>query len=128
MANLAFLGTMRSAGAFNELRLDFVVQRLNYEEAPEVIDLANRIGADGVYFLVLRNWGTFSAEEFRIHDVCHPDHPEHSRLLERLSDPRMLSRGVKLGSLAPLVKKARAMRFASLELLGTPMAYPDMSC
>jgi hypothetical protein len=127
MTNLEFLGTMRRAGAFNELRLDFVVQRLNYEEAPEVVDLANRIGADGVYFLLLRNWGTFSANEFRIHDVCHPEHPEHARLLERLSDPRLVSRGVELGSLAPLVRKARALGRASLAPLETPVDQPDLS-
>ena len=108
LENLRFLGAMRRAGALPFLRLDVVVQRDNFEEVPEVIDMANRIGADGVYLLRLRNWGTFTVEEFRERDVCHPAHPEHRELLARLADPRLISPGVELGSLAPLVEQARA--------------------
>lgn len=107
MDNLIFLGEMRRAGALPFLRLDLVVQRDNYDEMGEAVDLSRRIGADGCYFLRLRNWGTFSRAAFGERDVCDPVHPEHGRLLERLADPRLGAPGVELGSMAPL--RARAL-------------------
>lgn len=105
-ANLDFLGEMRRAGAIPFLRLDMVVQAENYAELSECVDLANRVGADGVHLIRLRNWGTFSVEEFRQRDVCAPDHPEHCALLRRLADPRLGTPGVELGSMAPLRRQA----------------------
>ena len=108
MDNLEFLGILRRAGELPSLRLDMVVQRDNFDEVGELVDLAARIGADGVYLLRLRNWGTFTAAEFRARDVCHPDHPEHGRLRARLADPRLHTPGVELGSLAPLARRGPA--------------------
>jgi pyruvate-formate lyase-activating enzyme len=110
MDNLAFLAELRKVGELPYLRLDMVIQRDNLDEAPEFVDLANRVGADGVYFLRLRNWGTFTATAFRELDVCHPEHPEHAVLLGRLADPRMGTPGVELGSLAPLREAALRTR------------------
>ena len=108
--NLAFIGALRRAGAFNSYRLDFVVQQRNYPEMGELVDLARRVGADGVYFLRLRNWGHFTPEQFRAMDVCDPAHPEHGELMARLADPRLLTPGVELGSMAGLVAKAIGSR------------------
>ena len=98
--NLEFLGLLRAHGAFNSLRLDFVVQAENYREMGEFVDLARRVGADGVYFLRLRNWGHVSPARFREIDVCDARHPEHGALLEMLADPRLAAANVELGTLA----------------------------
>lgn len=102
LRNLRFLGALRRANAIDQLRLDFVVQQRNYDEIGDFVDLADRVDADGVYFLRLRNWGHFTADDFRKLDVCDPEHPEHSRLLMRMEDPRLARPGVDLGSLASL--------------------------
>ncbi len=107
IGNLRFLGVLRQRGAIDSLRLDFVVQQANYDEMGDFVDLAQRIGADGVYFLRLRNWGHFSTEAFRAMDVCSPDHPEYLALLRRLADPRLLAPQVDLGSMTALVAAAR---------------------
>jgi len=106
LKNLRFLGDMRRAGAFPKLRLDFVVQKENYSEIPGFVSLAESVGANGVYFLRLRNWGTFAPQEFEARNVCDPDHPDHPELLAILTDSRLRSPLVELGSLQPFVAKA----------------------
>ncbi len=107
LENLEFLGGLNAAGDIDTLRLDFVVQQANFREMPAFVDLARRIGADGVYFLRLRNWGHVAPSEFRGQDVCSPDHPDHARLLDVLSDDRFVSDAVELGSMTQLVTAAR---------------------
>lgn len=105
--NLDFLAQQRRAGAFDFFRLDFVVQQRNYAEMAEMVELAEAVAADLVYFSRIRNWGTFEASAFMGHDVCHESHPEHERLLEHLRDPRLGSPKLRFGSVAPLVERAR---------------------
>lgn len=107
MKNLRFLGELNARGAIDTLRLDFVVQQMNFREMPDFVDLAREIDADGVYFLRLRNWGHVTPTEFRRQDVCSPDHPEHGQLLEVLADDRFVSDSVQPGSLTPLIREAR---------------------
>lgn len=42
-------------------------------------------GCDGVKFQMIRSWGTWSAEEFRRHDISDPAHPEHGAFLQGLA-------------------------------------------
>ena len=86
LPNLKFLGRLRKAGQIDSFRLDFVVQQSNYAEIGDFVDLARNVGADGAYFLRIRNWGHFSVDEFRQMDVFAVDHQEHHDLLERLAD------------------------------------------
>lgn len=102
LRNLDFLGTLRRHDAFNSLRLDFVVQAGNYREMGAFVDLARRVGADGVYFLRLRNWGHLSPARFREIDICDARHPEHGALRDMLADPRLGAANVELGTLARL--------------------------
>ncbi len=104
--NLDFLGTLRRHGAFNSLRLDFVVQAGNYREMGAFVDLARRVGADGTYFLRLRNWGHMTPARFREIDVCDARHPEHEALRDMLSDPRLRAANVELGTLAQFAPSA----------------------
>lgn len=105
--NLRFLGEINARGAIDSLRLDFVVQHANYGEMRDFVDLAQDVGADGVYFLRLRNWGHVAPTEFRLQDICSPDHPEHEQLLDILADNRFVSNMVQRGSLTPLINEAR---------------------
>lgn len=105
--NLRFLGELNARGEIDTLRLDFVVQQANYREMPDFVDIAREVGADGVYFLRLRNWGHVPAADFRVQDVCSPDHPEYEHLLHTLLDDRFVSDIVRHGSLTPLISEAR---------------------
>ncbi len=110
LRNLRDLGARRARGEFNLLKLDFVVQRRNYREMPGFVRLAEELGADQVYFLLLRNWGTFSAAEFQEENVADPSHPEHGALLRTLADPVLQDLMIVPGTLEPLRKQAIRMR------------------
>ena len=64
MQNMRFAGDLREKGKIAYFRLNFVVQRENYKEIPQFIELAKSIHADRVLFTRILNWGTYSAEEF----------------------------------------------------------------
>jgi len=102
LRNLEFLGTLRRHRAFDSLRLDFVVQAANWREMGAFVDLARRVGADGVYFLRLRNWGHIPPTLFRAMDVCDAGHPEHSRLMAYLAHPTFAAPSVDIGSLGSM--------------------------
>ena len=57
--------------------LHFVVQRENYHEMEDIIDLGRRYGADRVWLNRITDWQTYS--DFSWHDVVAPEHPEHSK-------------------------------------------------
>lgn len=100
LANLRFLGSLRAEGRFNLLRLDFVVQAANFREMPGFVRLARSVGADGVHFLMLRNWGTFSPEEFRSRNVGSPAHPRHGAFLATLGHPDLADTFADLGNVS----------------------------
>ncbi|MDX6750087.1 radical SAM protein (plasmid) [Geminicoccaceae bacterium 1502E] len=106
--NLDFMAALRARGGVKEWRLDFVVQALNYEEMPAAARLARSLGADGIHFHMIRNWGTFTPRAFEEHLIAAPDHPEHARFLETLRDPALAWTGVDWSDLTPLRHQAMA--------------------
>ena len=58
-------------------------------EVPEVVGLVERFGFDGLKLQMIRNWGTYSHEEFLRHHIGAPDHPEHEAFLRVLGDERL---------------------------------------
>jgi sulfatase maturation enzyme AslB (radical SAM superfamily) len=60
--------------------LHFVVQKQNYHEMEDIIDLGRRYGADRVWLNRITDWQTFT--DFGVHDVVSPEHPEHDKFQE----------------------------------------------
>jgi pyruvate-formate lyase-activating enzyme len=89
MGNLAFLAKKRRQGQIRQLRLDFVVQAMNYREMPEMAEIASRFAFDGLKFQMIRNWNTYSPEDFARHHIGSPGHPEHEAFLAVLGDERL---------------------------------------
>jgi pyruvate-formate lyase-activating enzyme len=87
--NLSFVAGLRAAGRVGRVRLDFVVQTLNFREMPDAADLVRRFGFDGLKFQMIRSWGTYTPDEFARHNIGSPDHPRFSEFLEVLRDPRL---------------------------------------
>ncbi len=98
LANLDFLGRLRAEGRIDQFRLDFVVQARNFREMADFVDLAKSVGADGVHFLMIRNWGTFTPEEYRYQNIGSSSHPDYQDFLAMLRDPRLSSPLVDLGN------------------------------
>ncbi len=103
LENVRFVSNLKREKHVKELRLDFVVQRANYTEMPQFVELARSLAVDGVRFSRLNNWGTWNAARFLHEDVCRASHREHQALLSVLAHPGLKDPFVELGNLAPLL-------------------------
>ncbi len=63
--------------------LHFVVQKGNYHEMEDIIELGKHYGADRVWLNRITDWQTFS--DFNWHDVVAPTHPEHKQFREEFA-------------------------------------------
>ena len=106
LENLAFVARLRRAGQLTEVRLDTVVQAANFRELPGIVQIARGFGFDRVKFQMIRNWGTFSAEQFARHHVGSPDHPEHAAFLEVLRDPLLAGPEVDFVAMNEALRRA----------------------
>lgn len=95
-SNLAFVAKLRRDDRFRHLRLSFVVQSNNWREMGRFFRLAHSHAADSIQFTALRNWGTFSTEEYSSRAVHLPAHPENGLFMAQLQttpelrDPRVV--------------------------------------
>lgn len=62
--NLKMLSERRSCGVLNFFQINMCVQKKNYAEIPEFISMGETLGVDKIYLTPIRNWGTYSEEEF----------------------------------------------------------------
>jgi len=98
LENLAFIKELRESGQLTELCLSFVVQAGNFREMPEFVKLGERFGADLIQFNMIRNWGTFSREEFQAHFIGSKSHPDYGAFVEVLRTPILSSPKVAMGN------------------------------
>ena len=63
--------------------LHFVVQKENYHEMEDIIDLGRQYGADRVWLNRITDWQTYS--DFNWHDVVAPTHPQHGDFQDRFA-------------------------------------------
>lgn len=83
MSNLHWLNTIPMRHNM-EVRLHFVVQPENFREVPTMIQLAEDVGADKVYFNPIQNWGTYG--DWQRQNILDPDHPDHAELKNIMHD------------------------------------------
>lgn len=108
--NLEFISTLRRNGEVAYIRLDCVLQALNYAEMPDIVAIARRFGFDGVKFQMIRNWNTYDAAEFARHNIASPDHPEYQAFLSMLRDPRLAAPDIELWGMSDAALAAAAAR------------------
>ena len=108
MRNLEFLAGLRREGRITLLRLDFVVQQRNFREMSVFVELAKRLrSVDLVVFSLVRDWGTWSLEEYEAQCVWNTKHPEFPAFLDVLRDPILEDPLVHLGNLQAYREHAR---------------------
>ena len=98
MRNLSFISGLKKENKINQLRLDFVVQQLNYKEMPDFVEIAKKFNADGAYFSLIADWGTFTKEEYDFSCIWKKDHPEFEEFLEVLRNPILNNPIVDMGN------------------------------
>ena len=79
LEGLACISKLRQQHDFRFI-LHFVVQKQNYHEMEDIIDLGRQYGADRVWLNRITDWQTFT--DFGAHDVVSPEHPEHDKFQE----------------------------------------------
>jgi Iron-sulfur cluster-binding domain len=100
--NLDFISKIRRSGEIPSLGINFVVQKENFREMIEFIQLGKELGVDFVLFQRMFNFGSFTEEAFRERDVASPMHPDHTELCELLKHPLMRDPLVERSSLSSL--------------------------
>jgi MoaA/NifB/PqqE/SkfB family radical SAM enzyme len=96
LKRLEFIGNLRASGHIRQLIYSFVVQKTNFREMPNFVELAKKGNCDSVNFKPLLDWGTYSKAFLAALQVHEPAHPEHSDFLEVLSAPSLRDPMVKL--------------------------------
>lgn len=64
LKNLKMIGGHLKNGEIDRFLINMCVQKENYKEIPDFIRLGESVNANSIYFSFIRNWGTYSAEEF----------------------------------------------------------------
>jgi len=77
--NLECISELRKKHNFRFV-MHFVVQKENYHEMEDIIELGRQYGADRVWLNRITDWQTFT--DFNSHDVANPLHPEHQQFQE----------------------------------------------
>jgi organic radical activating enzyme len=99
LENMRFAGELTKQGLVDHYELVFTVQQENFREMGAAVDLAKQVGASGIYFARITNWGTFSNAEYARKAVFQPSHPEYAEFIAAMQDPRLRDPMVLLGDL-----------------------------
>ena len=82
--------------------LHFVVQKGNYHEMEDIIELGKQYGADRVWLNKIEDWGTM--DDFKDHNIFNPAHNEHTQYQTLLDNLKQRAEGNNLIEAPPLFK------------------------
>lgn len=98
--NMEFAAALRKTGELCYFRMNFVVQRDNYQEMVPFVQWGEALGVDEVFFTKILNWGTYTVDEFAQISMMEPDGvTPKAELKEVLDHPVMKSSIVDLGTI-----------------------------
>jgi MoaA/NifB/PqqE/SkfB family radical SAM enzyme len=102
--NMTFAGELVAQGIVDYYELVFTVQKENFREMADAVDLAKQVGANAISFAPMTNWGTFSDLDYADKAAFLPSHPDYREFLKQMEDPRLRDPSVVLGSLHEFLK------------------------
>ncbi len=94
--NMEYIGEMRKRGRIDNLAFNFVVQRENYLEMPDFVDLTLGYHADQIKFSVLGNWSGLSSKEFDEYSMFDENGEMKPELVDVVRDERFGRKEVHL--------------------------------
>ena len=98
--NMEFAAELRKRRELSYFRMNFVVQKENYQEMIPFVQWGEELGVDEIFFTKILNWGTYTPEEFAGISMMEPDgitpKPELKKVL---AHPVMQSRIADLGTI-----------------------------
>jgi MoaA/NifB/PqqE/SkfB family radical SAM enzyme len=99
LKNVEFLGQKRRESKLEYLTFAFIVQKNNYKEMADIIEVARRYNVDRVVYSLLDDWESWQKEDYLKNAVCNPEHPEYPQFLEILKNPVFDDPIVNLGNI-----------------------------
>lgn len=87
MKNLKFISELRKKGKVAEFAIHCVVQRLNYREMPQYVQLGIDLGCDKIEFVGVVNYGVYTSEEYKNVTMFDEDNKMKPELAEVLKNP-----------------------------------------
>ena len=96
--NMSYISKVRGTKSSNVefLCLHFVVQKDNYLQMKDFIQLGEKWNADAVEFQRMANWGTVENEEYIEKDVFHPQNMHYMEAKEILQELIKTSNEIKI--------------------------------
>lgn len=82
--NMNFISTLRKQNILNRLSLNFLIQKENYNQINDFIDLGRKWNVDIIEFQKLTNWGTFSTDSYSENDVLNTDNKYYKEVYNSL--------------------------------------------
>lgn len=80
--NMKTLSKMRADNRIEFLQINMCVQMKNYKEIPAFVKYGEELGCDLIYLTPIRNWGTYSPEEFKIISIFERDKEVKQEVLD----------------------------------------------
>lgn len=108
LRNLDFIRSLRADRSLRRLAVAMVVQADNFREIPDFVKLGKEFMADTITFQMIRNWGTYSRDEFRDVFIGDPSHPDFAEFCEVLKAPELLEPEVEAGNIFAYADRALA--------------------
>ena len=84
--NLNFIAKLRARQEITRFKVSMIVQKKNWHEMRDFLNMGKALGSDIVRFTILENW-CFTPEVFADYAVHKSDHPQHKDLLSLITDP-----------------------------------------
>jgi len=97
MRNMEFASELRKKEEIAFFSISFVIQRGNFTEMPDFVEMGILLGADYIVFQRFLNMGHLTDEEHLAQDVVDERNPHHDEFLEILGNPLFKSDKVVLG-------------------------------
>lgn len=103
LENLEFISLLRKHGPLEHVKISMVVQKNNFQEMPDFLQIGKHYNFDSVFFSQLVNWGTFSKEEYNDRAIHLPDHPRNLEFIDMLKNEIFDDPIANLGNLRGLL-------------------------
>lgn len=103
MENMAFIAQLRKDGEIPFLKVTFVVQKNNWREMGDFVEMGRKWNADLIFFMPLNNWGTYRHQEYEARAVHRHTNIEHDQFVDYLRTGEIQGEDVDLGAFADLI-------------------------
>lgn len=105
MKNLEFIKTLREANMINRYIISFVVQKNNYKEMKQFVQIGKRLSCDMIVFSKITKTNSSHMSNYEDHAIHLKEHPEYEEFKKWLKSPVFKEKIVYLSNLAGILSE-----------------------